>query len=321
MSEIEEFVNAMRTGVPDEARIILCQFRGDPAPDNPIKWKWKPHVLNDVSQIDEKANVYLCVSAMKRNERGEFRRHKRNFAGGLLLMIDDIGTGKGAKFPMSIIDPLPPTALIETSPDNYQAIYIFKEPITDPEYFDRLIKAFIKKEFLGKDTGMAGINRVFRPPAGINGKPKYDGWAVRLAEWHPENRPTPEQIIKSFDLVLPRKSNRVIVNAHIDKAEQIRAFLATHEVIRGAGMLKAKSYDLGGWQDIRCPWTDDHTGSVDNGAAIAIPSEENGWTGAFKCHHGACEKKVFRDLTEWVNDEVAHMLAMVNDQAGEFNDY
>src|SRR5690554_8230799 len=117
----QKFYDEMKRFVPEDGRLISCQFRGDPNSD--IYGKWKGRVLNHADQIDEGANVYLCVSAMRRNSRGEFRRRKENFAGGLLLMIDDLGTGKGAKFPMSIIEPLPPTAVIETSPDNFQAMY------------------------------------------------------------------------------------------------------------------------------------------------------------------------------------------------------
>ena len=70
----------------------------------------RAYVLDNYRLIDEAANIYVCVSAMKKNDRGEFRRRKENFCGGLLLMIDDLGTGKGAKFPLEILEPLPPTA-------------------------------------------------------------------------------------------------------------------------------------------------------------------------------------------------------------------
>lgn len=72
--------------------------------------------------------------------------------------------------------------------------------------------------------------------------------------------------------------------------------------------------------DIRCPWTGDHTGQVDNGAALGLPSAENGWTGAFKCHHGSCEDRRFRDLTEWVSEEMAEVLEMVNANAPDWRD-
>lgn len=316
---LREFVDAMRVHLPPEGRIMMCSFRGDPNAD--IDGKWRARVLNDLSMIDEAANVYLCVSAMKRNGRGEFRRRKENFCGGLLLMIDDLGDGVGAKFPLSKIDVLPPTALIETSPGNFQAVYMFAELVTDMFKFEALINAFIAAQFLGKDTGMAGVNRVFRPPAGVNGKPKHGGWRVRLAEWAPERRYTPETIAEAFGLSLLRDGPRAPRGAAGDKAESIRAFVEVRRLLRSAGLLRREEANMAGWMDVRCPWTAFHTGGVDNGAAIRLPDEENGWTGAFRCHHGSCQQRHWRDLTEYVAWEAAEILDAVNERAGDFNDY
>jgi hypothetical protein len=316
---IKDFIDAMRRDVPPEARIMMMQFRG--SPDDDIKGKWRAYVLNDIETIDQCANVYVCVSAMKQNQRGEFRRRKDNFSGGLLLMIDDIGSGKGAKFPMDTIDPLPPTALIETSKDNFQAIYMFDGLVTDLAKFEALIKAFIDKEFLGKDTGMAGVNRVFRPPAGINGKAKHNGWKVRLAHWHPEHRYTIEQIAEAYGLDLNRAGPSLPRGATADKAGNIRAFVAARQTLRSAGMLKNEEHDMGGWADVICPWTDEHTAGVDNGAAIKLPAEENSWCGGFKCHHGNCEHRRWRDLTDWLSDQEAFILEQINAQAGDWETY
>lgn len=316
---MEEFFDAMRVHVPDEARVVLCQFRGDPGAD--FKGKWRAYVLNDLEMIDELSNVYLCVSAMKRNARGEFRRRKENFAGGLLLMIDDLGTGKAAKFPMSTIDALPPTALVETSPDNYQAIYMFDRLIDDMAKFEMLIRAFIEKQFLGKDTGMAGVNRVFRPPIGVNGKPKHNGWQVRMAEWLPDNRYSVEDLAKAFKLDLRRVGPRIPRGATANKSDNIRAFISVRAALRAAHMLKSEEADLAGWTDIQCPWVHEHTDGKDNGAAIRLPDAENAWFGAFKCHHAACEERGWKDLTQWLAEEQAELLDMINDTALRWEDY
>lgn len=316
---IEAFFNAMKEALPPEGRIMLCQFRGDPNSD--IKGKWRARVLNNVSMIDEKANVYLCVSAMKKNDRNEFRRRKENFAGGLLLMIDDLGTGKGAKFPMSTIDAAPPTALIETSPDNFQAVYIFDKLVTDMAKFEALIRAFINKEFLGKDTGMAGVNRVFRPPAGVNAKPKYGGWNVRMESWHPERRYSIEALAAAFGLELKTAGPRVPKGATVNKAENIRHFISVRAELRAAGMLKKDEADMAGWMDMKCPWNHEHSGEMDNGAAMRIPDADNSWFGAFKCHHGSCETRGWRELTEWLSEAQEEILEMVNDEAGGWDEY
>jgi hypothetical protein len=265
---------------------------------------------------------------MKRNSRGEFRRRKENFAGGLLLMIDDIGTGKGSKWPVELLDPLPPTAMIETSPGNFQGIYFFDSLIEDMEEFDALIRAFIQRQFLGVDTGQAGVNRVFRPPAGVNGKPKYaapDGtpWKVQLTSWNPQYRYSIKEIAKAFSLSLVRKRAipKDATMALASKAGRIRHFLEIKSMLHSAGWMKRSESDYSGWMQMRCPWTHHHTGGVDNGAAIKIPSQENDWHGGFRCHHGHCEQKGWKDLTEWMNEENAEVLEHVNLHAADYNFY
>lgn len=319
----DQFFQAMSMFVPPEARIMACQFAGDPNSD--IYGKWRARVLNSPDMIDDRANVYLCVSAMKQNVRGEFRRRKENFAGGLLLMIDDIGTGKGAKFPLSVLDPLPPSAMIETSPDNFQGIYLFDRLVDDMAEFNALIQAFIQRQFLGNDTGQAGVNRVFRPPIGINGKPKYYDehgrpWRVRCTDWHPERRYSVQDIIKAFDLTLIRE-RRAPKGATGGRGDRIRHFMEVRAALRGAGMLKREDPDYSGWIHVRCPWTAYHTDQADNGAAIRLPEAENDWFGAFRCHHGHCEGRGWRDLTDWLTEENVEVLDMVNEVAGDYWDY
>lgn len=309
----KEFFAEMSKCVPQDSRIMLCQFRGDPGAD--ARGKWKARVIDDPAMANPNANVYLCVSAMRRNDRGEFRRRKDNFAGGLLLMIDDVGDGPAAKFPLSVLDALPPTALVETSPRNFQAVYMFSELVSRMAIFESLINAFIEKQFLGKDTGMAGVNRVFRPPFGVNGKPKHNGWRVRCADWQPQNRYSPEQIASAFGLSLVPPRRRLPRAATADKAERIRAFVAVRAALRSAGMLKRQDSDPSGWTNVRCPWTATHTGGIDNGAAIREPAEDNGWNGAFRCHHGSCADRGWRELTDWLAEEQAELLEMVNKHA------
>lgn len=313
---MREFLAAMYLHAPGGSRVMACQFRGDPNAEIPGKWVARP--VTNVAQLDDGANVYLAVSAMGKNARGEFRRRKENFAGGLLLMIDDIGTGPGSKFPLALIEKAPPAALIETSPDNHQAVYFFSEPVTDAERFNALINGFILRQFLGRDTGMAGINRVFRPPYGVNGKPMYGGWKVTCRAWRPEARYRIEELAEAFGIDLVASGPRPPRGATLGKAEGIRAFVAVRQALRSAGMLKGEEPDMAGWQGIVCPWTDGHTGGADNGAGIREPADENGWAGAFRCHHGGCEGRGWRELTDWLAENQGAILQHVNDNAPGF---
>lgn len=312
---IEEFIREMGRYVPAEARIMFCQFRGDPNED--IYEKWRAKVLKYADNLDPKANCYVCVSAMKKNDRGEFRRRKENFAGGLLLMIDDLGDGAGAKFPLSTIDCLPPTALVETSPNNFQAIYMFDSLVEDMDEFDALIRAFIQKKFLEQDTGMAGVNRVFRPPFGVNGKEKYNGWKVRGVSFEPKNRYSVATIAAAFGLELTRKVKRPPVINRNEYISRIQGFENTVSLLESAGMLKKHTPDVSGWVPIKCPWTHEHSNQADTGAAIRMPDEENGYYGAFRCHHGHCAGKGWSSLTQWMSDEAEDLLNMINAEAAQ----
>lgn len=318
--EFREFFAEFRRECPPEARVLFCQFRGDPNDDAGPE-RWRARVLNNPDAVDERANLYLCVSAMGRNARGEFRRRKENFAGGLALMIDDLGDGPGAKHPLALLGAAQPNALIETSPGNFQAVFLLREAERSLPRFDALIRGFIERQFLGAaDPGMAGVNRVFRPPVGLNGKAKYGGaWPVRLAAWAPERRLSTEELAEAFGVPLvvarpPRRDPGILLGA---KPDRIRAFVAARAALRSAGMLKRQEPNLAGWQDVRCPWTDQHTGGADNGAAICEPNAENEWFGGFACHHGHCAEKGWRELTEWLAEEAEWVLAETNRCAPE----
>lgn len=308
----KDLIDLLLPLVPSEARIIFAQFRGDPTQHAPRKWRAR--VFRDESQIDPHGNVYFCVSCMRRNSRGEFRRRSENWRGGMLLMIDDLGDGPGSKFPLKIVDSLPPTLLVETSPANYQALYVFDRLVEDRAWFDGLIRGFIERQFLGTDTGQAGANRVFRPPVGVNDKPKYGGgFEVRGHAWTGKTY-DPVEVARAFDIDVSRPRVRLRYDATVDSAERIRFFKECRAALRRAGMLKDEEFDLGGWAAITCPWVEGHTGSVDNGAAIRLPAEENAWSGAFRCHHASCEGKGWGELSDWLLDEVAWQLERANDE-------
>ena len=295
--------------VPRDLRILKMQFRGDPATD--ANW-WAQPLGRNAAAIDDGANVYFTVSAFRKD--GTYRRRKVQFGGGILLMIDDLGNGPGAKFPRSKIDELPPTALIETSPYNFQAIFMFDRLVTDQAEFNALIDAFEREKFLDQDTGMKGVTRVFRPPFGINGKPKYGGnWQVRLETWAPQCRYSVEEIVDAFGLDLrpepPRR--RRIVHQGV-AGMRIDAFELVEQELYRLGMMRGNA-PRGEWLDIYCPWEHEHSDGGRTGSAIAFPNSENRWHGGFRCHHGHGDRKyTLHDLTDWLADEHAEVLDQIN---------
>ena len=317
-NDLREYYLAATKYLPIDAGIIYNQFRGDPAEDA----NFKPRLLTNLNQLDPQANIYWTVAAMRQNDKGEWRRRKDNFAGGLLLMIDDLGSGPGAKFPLDMISVLAPTALIETSPDNFQAIYMFDTLVEDQREFNALIDAFVRKQFLGNDTGMTGVTRVYRPPAGINGKPKYGGrFQVRLANFEPQRRYSVNDLCRYYELVLakraPKKGFLPLADAVVK--DRVETFQRVYKELYRCGMIKGKA-DESGWIEMSCPWSDRHTGGVDNGAAIKLPDVSNSYHGAYKCHHGGCAGKEWRMLTDFIAEGDAELMEEINQNHKQFEE-
>lgn len=291
-----QFITELGKFMTRDKRIMFCQVPGDPGEADKKHWVAKPLSRE---QIRDTLNVFVCVSLMGRNERGEFRRRKDNFGGGCCLMIDDVGNGKGSKAPLSILNALKPTALVETSPQNYQAVYMFDRLIDDPDYFDRMINGFIARNLMAKDTGMAGINRVFRPPFGINGKRKYfdsDGkpHVVRLDGADYSLRYAQQQIIDAFGI--PMKVTKPLKTESEEKlgSQEVNRREASFNLIKKEFKLSGsvlRETDYGGWTDVLCPWADEHTQDAqrNSGAALRQPNQDNNFLGAFHCWHGSCK--------------------------------
>lgn len=296
----------------EHERIILCMVPGDPGRADPNAWKPRPYHPERGARwrFPAEWNGYLTVGAFTQSEDGTFRRRKGNCSAGLALMIDDVGT----KVPREAVAGVPPSARVETSPGNEQWWYIFEAPERDTVRFDALIRAFIDGRLLGKDPGMAGVTRVGRLPGFQNCKPEYGGWEVRLLELN-ERRFTVDTLVALFGLELigrrepPPWARMIPLNAE----ERLEAFNAAERWLEQRGMFKSADYDRGGWREIHCPWVEEHTGGIDNGAAIREPDLDNGYNGAFKCHHGSHQNHGWRELTEWIAEMSAAELENIND--------
>ena len=318
MIDNTEFLTELARGMPTDERMILCAFSGDPGNKEHRSWTpipWRPGARAPRSDT----NNYVAVSSFGRSPLDQsFRRQTALFKAGRALMVDDVGT----KISPSVVDHTSPTARIETSPGNEQWWFFLNEPCTDQVKFDGVIRAFIERQLLGADPGMAGVNRVGRLPVGRNGKPKHNGWQCRCVSWKPKLRWSIETLREAFQLPVvgdgrptahyPGYEQHIAQAAKADGRVHQFATLLNH--LRRAKMVKTGHVRLGNWFDIRCPWIEQHSDGADSGAAISIPSAENEWWGAFQCHHGHCVHRRMRDVMEWLNDELAETLDAANAQ-------
>ena len=306
-----DFLTELAVDMPQDERLICCWFSGDPSKDA----SWVPRAWAPWERVfvPNNRNIYVAISSFRANARGEFRRQTNLFGHGLALMVDDIGT----KVNPDVIKVLQPTALIETSLNNYQAWYFLNPPATNRDHFAAVIRAFIHQQLLGNDPGMAGVNRVGRLPIGINGKPKANDWSVKTHEWRPQIRYTTQQLLSAFklNLTIETKSTDIARKAAAQRApDRIAAFRAMVTWLEQNNMFKAHDFNIGGWRELHCPWRDNHTDRADTGAALGYPNVENGWYGAFQCHHGHCQSLTLRNLTDWVADTQEEILNAINAQ-------
>jgi len=123
----------------------------------------------------KKQACYFGTATMHLTEDSELRNRQANFGALYVMVLDDIGSGPGAKLPFeSLPDGLinMATYRIETSPDNYQIGFVLKEAIEDLEIAKELVKLFVGAS--GADTGGCMPNKLVRLPVGVNLKDKYE---------------------------------------------------------------------------------------------------------------------------------------------------
>ena len=88
-----------------------------------------------------------------------------------------------------------------------------------------------------------------------------------------------------------------------------------YDALSAARAFKRPEPDPSGWIEMRCPWVDEHTAGADTGAAIREPAEENGYYGAFRCHHGHCADRGWADLTDLIAGANWDELEAANERA------
>jgi len=235
---VEEFRDALKEGIPDEMRIVHAHSPEAFGPGS----KYGVSPLNDaaIARLSEDENLYYCVGAVtpyKYEDTGKngWRRRVEDIGAGVVIGFDDIGTktvkkcGKGLDF---FEKTLQPTAVIETSPDNFQLLYFLAAPILDSHEYGDVLRSIIKplSERYGIDK-LADVNRVLRLPFGINNKTLEDGplkypdkdgkpWRVRLVYADYDVRYTPEQIATAYGLTIERSPRQAEVVRRVAGREE-----------------------------------------------------------------------------------------------------
>lgn len=286
--------------------------------------------------IPTSKNCYICISSAIKTpnpKTGEerFWRSEQNFSGGIALMVDDIGSGVGSKGDLSLehFDAiLPPTAIIESSPNNYQLWYFLSIERSMP-YFKGFLTSFVEKVLKkGGDHTIKDVTRVGRMPVGINNKRTADNnfkylvdygggkqgpYFVQLHSADYSRRYTIKEVAAAFgfEVVVP-EARRIEIdegqvsmdNAWLGMAVRICAAAKMGEGSGGDVVL-----NMSGKYRIRCPWGHQHKNGDPYGAYFRGPIPGGEYEYVFGCAHDYCRKDNRRGWSAFVDEIVMPKIA------------
>lgn len=249
-------------------------------------------------------------------------RGESSFGHGLALMVDDIGDGLGAKGNLTVeamSSILPPTAVVETSPGNYQLWYFFDQPQADMKRFKAFLVCFVLKVLTerGGDTTIRDVSRYGRMPYGINNK-RVTGGAFKYGDgkYQPHivsaeysRRYQMDDIAKAFDFAIEMPSAREEIRVEGDELKYDALWLAMGIHLlslakAGEGTRGDVVKNMSGKYRIKCPWGGEHTNQDPYGAYIRGPIHGADYEYVFGCAHDTCRKERKRTWAAFVDEVV-----------------
>ena len=199
----------------------------------------------------------------------------------LFLMLDDIGTK--SKTPA-----LPPTWIMETSPDNYQWGYAYT---TQPTVGEQTAALRALAEAGYTDPGATNAVRNCRLPGSVNLKPERDGFRARLVEFHPDREFTLPQVCEALG-VAPGEADSphgTVFRLRDTGKDTVLTWLNDHNLVMSQPNAE-------GWMGVICPNHGEHSdGQIE---ARYKPLERS-----FCCYHGHCEHLDSRAFLDWVAEQ------------------
>lgn len=200
----------------------------------------------------------------------------------LFMMLDDIGT-------KSKTPPLEPTAIVETSPGNFQYWYAYSEQPTVEEHCAALA-AIAAAGYT--DPGARNAVRNCRLPGSVNRKPGRDEFTCKEVAFDPSKEYTLDQICAALD-VTPAPIDEITRINHIRLTDT-----GSDDVVTwlNENKLVVSLPNAEGWMGVVCPNHEQHTdGQVE---ARYRPQSR-----AFCCYHGHCEHLTSEYFLNWVVEQ------------------
>ena len=315
----DEFVRAIFRDVAPGQTPAVCSKVGDPT-----KRGWLALPAGDVNQqCRDEHNNFFNASAYSPQDDGGLLARKSHARATYCVMLDDVGT----KVPRDRLHGVVPSWIVETSPGNYQYGFMFTEPVREAATIDRLFERIVEAGLC--DRGASGpVTRWSRLPNGVNGKQKHIGgdgkpFQCHLESWDPTKRYTPAALAEALGLppapvrFLPGPAEQRAAREDRDAVFKRRAPENPVVVaLKEAGLYKEELAP--GRHDITCPWVEDHTDAIDNGAAYFAPDIDHP-VGGFRCHHAHGDALTIRDLLAYlkVSELEARWVPVITVRGGE----
>jgi hypothetical protein len=338
VEQAELFLKELGRGIPEEERLIAgyaaevtVQTDEEGKKINAGFW---PVPYKEGNYIDSNKNCYVCISSSIKtpnHKTGKMRywRGEASFGHGLCIMIDDIGSGVGSKGSFTLdhfYAILKPTAVVQTSPDNFQLFYFLDKPEPSLIRFKAFLSSFVANVLKkGGDVTIKDTSRYGRMPVGINNKRfgpdkdfKYlverDGkmqpYLVELMDADYSRRYSLDELSRAFKftVTLPSAANidpeQVRGSYRFDHEWMKMAEAACNAAGMGEGSGGTVSINMSGKFRISCPWGDEHSNGDPFGAYFRGPIPGADVDFVFGCAHDQCRRDNKRTWDAFVDKMV-----------------
>ena len=199
----------------------------------------------------------------------------------LFMMLDDIGT-------KSKVPPLDPTAIVETSPGNFQYWYAYSEQPTVEEHCAAL-EAIAAAGYT--DPGATNAVRNCRLPRSVNVKPGRESFICAQMFFDPTREFTLPQICEALGVTPaePGTARAITFRVKDTGNDTVLAWLNENSLV-------TSGTNAAGWCGVVCP---NHEAHTDGQIESRYHSTDRSWC----CHHAHCEHLDSKFFCDWVAEQ------------------
>lgn len=307
--KIDVFLDAVfHAPLEDDEHVLTWSVNPTRAPAYPMD----DHTLIKKLGVTRKAKaLYFATATCTREDDGKLYHRKKLFKSLRVVVLDDIGTKVDIN---KIPKDFPPSYIIESSKGNYQYGYILDEPIKDLPAAEALIQLVYESGY--SDEGGKTPVKLVRLPEGVNGKKGEKGSFVSDLKSLTDVTYSPQEILDALKLNV--KWEEVLVDADgVTKRRASKSLGSTPwaDVTPQAQAMngfidpvlewlyetdQVSNDSCGEWVDIKCPWSDQHTGGESTAGYAPLGRGDDVSKRGFNCFHGHCTGHTTTDFLKYV---------------------